>query len=270
MGRLCPQHRTLVMRHAPLMLHPTPALLELGCQLTKTLLVETIISIFLPFKLPCQALYTQKRCLQACGCLHFGDSSNIHRWTPQFMVALEALLGRSTRDMIIWREVQPLKILVNTALQDRARWDLLEKEPGTSCHVINPAVQVFASTCSNPRSLEISSVEISSLTLFADRALVCSVHSFVARQVIFGTDASLVPPNSWIDLGKDHLSVRVVLNGETLLDAEPVDIPYGELLRLAPSNIEEVPFRAGCMMGYLASRLSLCFMSLWASAGPGL
>lgn len=73
------------------------------------------------------------------------------------------------------------------------------------------------------------------LTLVADKAFFCSVHSLVAKQVIFGTDASLVPTNSWIDLGRDHLSVRVVLNGETLLDAEPVDIPYGELLTLAPS-----------------------------------
>lgn len=38
-----------------------------------------------------------------------------------------------------------------------------------------------------------------------------------------------MPPGSWIDLGEDHLSVRIVLEDETLLDAEPVDIPYGEL-----------------------------------------
>eukprot|EP00884_Botryococcus_braunii_P001943 jgi/Botrbrau1/1174/Bobra.0162s0059.2 len=80
--------------------------------------------------------------------------------------------------------------------------------------------------------------EVRPLMLSVNRSLGehATVYSFPTKQVIFGTSASHVPPGTWIDLGEDHLSVRVILDEETLLDAEPVDIPYEHLRRVRVSS----------------------------------
>jgi hypothetical protein len=86
-----------------------------------------------------------------------------------------------------------------------------------------------------------------------------SVVSFQAEEIVFGTNASLTPQECWVDLGDGHLTVRVVLPGEQLLDAEPVDVPFGK-----PSPLSQ--WSGSCkpisltrkVMSYKTANHSLC------------